>query len=167
MEATFAMWSERQYGWGPMQNGYLFAFVGIISAAIQGGIIGRLAKRFGERNLIVQGGLALAAGIALIPFSTELPVLIAAMVILAYGFSIINPSLNSLVSQNVGEDERGGMLGITRSASTMARVLGPTWAGYLFAIFGKDWPYFGGAIVMLIVVVLAIQLGRKNMQSAN
>ena len=167
MEATFAMWSERQYGWGPLQNGYLFAFVGIISAIIQGGIIGRLAKRFGERNLIIQGGLALAAGIALIPFSAELPVLIAAMVILAYGFSIINPSLNSLVSQNVGEDERGGMLGITRSASTMARVLGPTWAGYLFAIFGKDWPYFGGAIVMLIVVVIAIQLGRKNMQSAN
>lgn len=167
MEATFAMWSERQYGWGPLQNGYLFAFVGIISAAIQGGIIGRLAKRFGERNLIIQGGLALAIGIALIPFSAELPVLIAAMVILAYGFSIINPSLNSLVSQNVGEDERGGMLGITRSASTLARVLGPTWAGYLFAIFGKDWPYFGGAIVMLIVVILAIQLGRKNMQSAN
>jgi len=167
MEATFAMWSERQYGWGPEQNGYLFAFVGIISAAIQGGAIGRLAKRFGERSLVVQGGIALAIGLVLIPFSTELPMLIVAMVCLAFGFSIINPSLNSLISQNVGEDERGGMLGMTRSASTMARVLGPTWAGLLFSLFGKDWPYFGGAAVMLIVVLLAIQVNRRHIRSAN
>ncbi len=167
MEATFAMWSERQYGWGPEQNGYLFAFVGIISAVIQGGAIGRLAKRFGERSLVVQGGIALAIGLALIPFSTELPMLIASMICLAFGFSIINPSLNSLISQNVGEDERGGMLGMTRSASTMARVLGPTWAGLLFSLFGKDWPYFGGAAVMVIVVLLAIQISRRHIRSAN
>ena len=165
MEATFAMWSERQYGWGPEQNGYLFAFVGIISAAIQGGAMGRLAKKFGERKLIIQGGVSLAAGLALIPLSSELPMLIVAMVFLAFGFSIINPSLNSLISQNVGEDERGGMLGVTRSASTMARVLGPTWAGLLFAFLGRDWPYYGGAVVMVIVVVLAIQQSRKDMRS--
>jgi len=167
MEATFAMWSERQYGWGPEQNGYLFAFVGIISAIIQGGAMGRLAKKFGERKLIIQGGISLAAGLALIPFSAELPMLIVAMVFLAFGFSIINPSLNSLVSQNVGENERGGMLGVTRSASTLARVLGPTWAGFLFAMLGRDWPYYGGAAVMFIVVILAIQLGRRDMRSAN
>ena len=61
METTFAMWSRRQFGWGPEQNGYLFAFVGLISAAVQGGLVGRLAKRFGEHRLIVAGAAALAA----------------------------------------------------------------------------------------------------------
>ena len=62
MEATFAMWSRRQFGWGPEQNGYLFAGIGVLSAAIQGGLVGRLARRFGEGALIVQGAAALAIG---------------------------------------------------------------------------------------------------------
>lgn len=37
MEATFALWSRRHFGWGPEQNGYVFAFIGVISAVIQGG----------------------------------------------------------------------------------------------------------------------------------
>ncbi|MBT4464116.1 MAG: MFS transporter, partial [Rhodospirillaceae bacterium] len=53
METTFAMWSERKFHWGPQQNGYLFAYVGLLVALIQGGLVGRLVRRFGEANLIV------------------------------------------------------------------------------------------------------------------
>ncbi|MCW8835610.1 MAG: MFS transporter, partial [Rhodospirillales bacterium] len=161
MEATFAMWSNRQFGWGPAQNGYLFAFVGLLSALIQGGLISRLAKKFGESGLIVQGAAALSIGLLLIPLSGSLPMLVVAMVILAYGFSVITPSLNSLISKQAGEDERGGILGITRSASIMARVMGPTWAGYFFHILGKEWPYFGGALIMAVVVIMAIRERKK------
>ena len=156
LESTFAMLSRRQFGWGPEQNGYLFAFVGLLGAAVQGGMIGPLVKRFGEARLIIQGAAALAIGVLLIPFSTNLPMLIAAMVIAGYGFSVISPSLNSLISLQVGEDEQGGIMGVTRSASTMGRFIGPAWAGFLFGALGRDWPYFGGAIVMLGVVLLGL-----------
>ncbi len=162
MEATFAMWSERAYGWGPEQNGYLFAFVGIMSAAIQGGAIGRLVKRFGERQLIVQGTISLAIGLGMIPFSSTLPILLVSMVFLAYGFSITTPTLSSLISQHAGEENQGAMMGLSRSASTMARVLGPTWAGFLFAMLGKDWPFLGGAIIMVIVVIAAGKLLKQG-----
>ena len=155
LESTFAMWSRRSFGWGPEQNGYLFALVGITSAVIQGGFVGRLAKRFGEKALVLQGAIALAVGVFLIPFADNLPVLLIAMMIAGYGFSIITPSLNSLVSLQASEDEQGGILGVTRSASTLARVAGPAWAGMLFSVLGRDWPYFGGAVVMIIVIVLA------------
>ena len=157
LEATFAMWSRRQFGWGPEQNGYLFAFVGLLSAAIQGGLVGRLARRFGEARLIIQGAGALAVGVLLIPFSNHIAVLIIAMAIAGYGFSIISPSLNSLISLQVGEDEQGDIMGVTRSASTMARFTGPAWAGFLFGVLGMDWPYFGGVLVMLIVVALGFK----------
>ena len=81
LESTFAMWSRRQFGWGPLQNGYLFAYVGVLSAFIQGGLVGRLARRFGEATLIIQGAIALAVGIFLIPFSNSLFVLLIAMTI--------------------------------------------------------------------------------------
>jgi len=155
LESTFAMWSRRSFGWGPEQNGYLFAMIGVTSALIQGGLVGRMAKRFGEKALVLQGAVALAIGVLLIPYAVNLPLLLVAMMISGYGFSIINPSLNTLVSLQASEDEQGSALGVTRSASTLARVAGPAWAGMLFSALGKDWPYFGGAFFMVVVVVLA------------
>ena len=161
LEATFAMWSRRQFGWGPEQNGYLFAFVGLLSALIQGGLIGRLTKKFGEAQLIIQGALALSIGIAMIPFSSNIVILIIAMSIAGYGFSITSPALNSLISMQAGEEEMGEIMGVTRSASTMARFIGPAWAGLLFGSFGINWPYFGGALIMLIVLALGVKNLKK------
>ena len=154
MESTFAMWSERTYGWGPQQNGYVFALTGVLSATIQGGLIGRLTRRFGESRLIIQGALFLALGVGLIPFSTTLPVLALAMASIGYGFSVIMPSLNSLVTLNAGEEDIGGVIGVSRSATTLARVAGPSCAGFLFFALGKDWPYYTGVIVMLAFAYL-------------
>jgi len=162
METTFAMWSRRQFGWGPEQNGYLFAFIGIIAAIIQGGAIGRLTKRFGEANLIIQGALALALGMILIPFSHSLNLLLLAMVAVAYGFSVINPALNSLISLRTDATGQGQMMGVARSATTMARVIGPAWAGVLFAQLGKEWPYYAGTLVMLVVAALALRSLKDN-----
>jgi len=149
------MWSRRQFEWGPEQNGYLFAFIGVVAAILQGGVVGKLANRFGEANLIVQGAIALALGMALIPFCTTVPELVGAMVIVAYGFSVINPSLNSLISLMTESTAQGTVMGAARSATTMARVIGPMWAGLLFAGLSKDWPYWAGAVVMIFVAVLA------------
>ena len=157
LEATFAMWSKRQFGWGPEQNGYIFAFVGILGAIVQGGMIGRLNKRFGEARLIIQGAAALALGIAMIPFSQNLPVLLIAMAIAGYGFSVISPALNSLISLQVSEEDQGSTMGVTRSATTLARVAGPAVAGMLFGFLGRDWPYYFGALVMIVVMVLALR----------
>jgi len=155
LEATFAMWTKRQFGWGPEQNGYVFAYVGILGALVQGGLIGRLNKRFGEARLIVQGAAALALGIALIPFSANLATLLVAMTIAGYGFSIISPALNSLISLQVDEENQGGIMGVTRSATTMGRVAGPALAGALFGFLGMDWPYIIGATLMAVVMILA------------
>jgi len=133
----------------------LFALVGILGALVQGGLVGRLAKRFGEARLIVQGAGALCLGVALIPFADNLVLLLVAMIIAAYGFSIISPALNSLISLQVGDDVQGSIMGITRSATTLARVAGPAFAGGIFAMLGKDWPYYAGALVMATVTVMA------------
>ena len=155
MESTFAMWSERTHGWGPAQNGYLFAFVGILIAGIQGGLIGPLTRNFGEAHMVVLGAIALTLGLGLIPFSHQIAVLFVAMAILAIGFSIMTPTLNSLISLQAAAEEQGAIMGAARSATTLARVLGPLFAGLVFWVFGKDWPYWTGAVVMVFVAILA------------
>lgn len=158
IETTFAMWSRRRFGWGPEQNGYLFAFVGLISATVQGGLVGRLAKHFGEHRLVVAGAATLAIGILAVPLAASVPLLGIAMLAVALGFGLMTPSLNSLVSLSVDASVQGGTMGVTRSATTLARVLGPGWAGLLFEYVGKDWPFFAGAVIMACVIMVALTL---------
>jgi DHA1 family tetracycline resistance protein-like MFS transporter len=155
LEAVFALWTERTYGWGVMQNGYVFAFLGVISAALQGGLIGRLSRRFGDAALVRQGFLTLALGLAAIPFATNLPLLLIALVVATYGFSVSTPALNSLLTITAPTTATGGVIGIGRSASTLARAAGPAFAGSIFTLFGKDWPFFTGAVILVVVLVLS------------
>ncbi len=159
LEAVFALWTERTYGWGVMQNGYVFAVLGVISALLQGGLIGRLAKRFGDEGLVRQGFLTLAIGLAAIPFATNLPLLLIALIIATYGFSVCTPALNSLLTIAAPATSTGGVIGVGRSASTLARAAGPAFAGYVFTLFGKDWPFFAGAIILVLVLILSSSLG--------
>jgi DHA1 family tetracycline resistance protein-like MFS transporter len=154
METTFAMWSWRLFGWGPAQNGYLFAGVGLVGAIIQGGMMGRLARRHGEARLVTVGAATLAAGLASLPLAGSVPAVAIAMTVTAIGFSIMNPALTSLVSLQAGAEDQGTVMGVSRSSSTLARVAGPAWAGAMFAYLGPDWPYYGGALVMAVVVAL-------------
>ena len=162
LESTFALWTERVYGWGPKQNGYIFAFVGVIIALIQGSLIGPMTRKFGERTMIVQGFAAFAIGLAALPFAHSLPALLAVMVIVSYGFGISNPALNTLLSFRAGRNMQGGALGVGRSAMTLSRVLGPPWAGFIFVALGRDWPFLVGAATMFAVAILAWRLPRKE-----
>src|SRR5262249_1341076 len=83
MESTFAMWAMRQFGWGPAQIGYVFTYVGLLSAAMQGALIGLLTRRFGEERLLLSGLGLIALGLLTLPFAGTLPPLLVAVTGLA------------------------------------------------------------------------------------
>lgn len=155
LEAIFAIWSLRQFDWGPQQIGYLFAFIGVIAAIIQGGFIGKLTARFGTERLIVAGSLGLTIGLALTPLVRTETELIVAMAIASLGFSVLSPTLNTAISIRGEADVQGGLFGVTRSATTLSRVFGPILAGAAFAVFGHNSPYFFGAAAMILVTGLS------------
>ena len=65
METTFALWAMAQFGWGPRPVTYIFAFVGVLGAVVQGGLIGRLVKRFGEERVLIAGTSLIVGGLIL------------------------------------------------------------------------------------------------------
>ena len=158
METTFALWANSAYGWGPRAVGYNFLYVGLVLVAVQGGLIGRLSKRFGEARLIIAGSAMIALGLVGLPFAVELWRLLLVNTLLALGMGMLSPSITSLISQQASIDERGGILGVSQSASSLSRILGPGVAGPLFQGFGRDAPYYAGAAVMALVVALATRL---------
>jgi DHA1 family tetracycline resistance protein-like MFS transporter len=160
MESTFALWALQQFGWGPRQVGYVFAFVGVLSALLQGGLIGRLAKRFGEERLVLAGLALLGLGLLLMPFARALDWLGLALSALAIGLGLTQPCLTALVSRRAASEEQGEVLGVTQSAGSLSRVLGPMAAGWFFASFGRASPFWWEAALIAAALYLALPLLR-------
>ena len=160
MQSVFAIWAMPQFGWGPRQVGYVFAYVGLISAILQGGMIGRLTRRFGEQRLLLCGLALIAAGLLALPFAHDMATLGPALTGLALGMGLMQPSLNSLISRQAAEREQGEVMGVSQSVGSLSRVLGPFAAGFSFAALGRDSPYFFGVLLVVIPLLLAFKLPR-------
>ncbi|MDE2228060.1 MAG: MFS transporter [Alphaproteobacteria bacterium] len=161
METTFALWAHDGFGWGPLQVGLIFFYVGILLSALQGGAIGRLAKTVGETNLVVAGGAILAVGLLGITVANTLWVVLVASALLAVGIGMLSPATSSLISKEAAENERGGVLGLSQSAQSLARIVGPAIAGAVYGGLGRNAPYYLGALLMAGVAALAIRLPRQ------
>jgi MFS transporter, DHA1 family, tetracycline resistance protein len=160
MESTFALWAMRQFHWGPEQVGYVFAYVGVLSAILQGGLIGRLAQRFGEDRLLLCGLVLIGTGLLVLPFARGLPILGISLSGIALGMGLTQPSLNSLISRRAGREEQGEVLGVSQSVGSLSRVIGPVLAGILFADLGRDSPFVSGAVLVAIAFLVALSLFR-------
>jgi len=134
MTASFSLFMMFRLGYDAWHSGWIFAFVGVVSAIIQGGLIGRLVKRFGEPALVIAGGFLFSISLFTSPFVTPATGLFGILSIGAL-FSIGNalsaPSLSSLASKSASAAEQGSVLGVTQSVASVARAVGPTIAGVL------------------------------------
>ncbi len=135
MTTSFAIFTMNRFGYDAAQNGYLFAYIGILAVIIQGGIFGRLAEKFGETPLVVAGSFFLAASLVAVPYvgpqSGGLAGLLIGMAFFAVGNSIAAPALSSLASKTASEHEQGKALGVMQSGGSLARAVGPLIAGIL------------------------------------
>jgi MFS family permease len=162
METTFAMWAERQFRWGPVQVGGVLAYVGVLSALVQGGLIGRLARRFGEERLLLAGLASICVGLVATPISRSLAELLAGTAFLALGMGLTQPSISSLLSRAAGGERQGETMGVAQSAGSFARIVGPAFAGVLFGAFGRQAPFWSGALVVAVALLLAWRLERRE-----
>jgi DHA1 family tetracycline resistance protein-like MFS transporter len=160
MESMLALWSKAMLGLGPRDVGLLLAFAGICMVIVQGRLIGPLASRFGEARLILSGIVILIAGMLAIPGMDSVYMMMLPMALLAIGQSVSNPSIQSLVSRVAPPDWKGGIMGAAQGAASIGRITGPLWAGLLYEQGGPNWPFFGGAIMLVPVFVIALFAAR-------
>lgn len=163
LEVTLALWANEKLAFGPRDIGLLLTYVGVIGVIVQGGLIGPLTKRFAEKSLVITAVVSQGAGYALLVVAADVPVLVAAMTFLAIGSGLHNPVLSSLVSKEAGETERGSVLGVFQGASSLGRVIGPLYAGAVFAAYGPTAPFAIAAACMVPTLVMVLMLpGRRK-----
>ncbi len=160
-QTTLALWLERQFSWGPQQIGYIIMFCGVLGTIIQGGMLGILNKKFGEVNLLVSGISCLGVGLFLIPFSPTLILFLVAMSCVIIGECLCKTAIRSLLSQLAKAHDTGKILGIAQSAASLGLIVGPALAGLSFVVMGKDFPFFNGAILILMATILCLSIIKK------
>ncbi len=158
----FALFAERRFvgagglPYGPKQVGYLYAYSGLLGVFIQGGLLGRLVRRFGERKLAAAGFLSAAAGLAALAKITTLGPLVAAFTAIAFGTGVLRPSLTSLVTRAADRREQGVVLGLTQSLNSGAQIVFPLISGWLIERGALSaWALAAGAVSALGLALLA------------
>ena len=134
MTAVFSLFMMFRLGYDPWHSGWIFAFVGVISAIVQGGLIGRLVKRFGEPLLVIVGGLLFSVSLFASPFvapAIGLLGILSVGALSSIGNALSAPSLSSLASKSASAGEQGSVLGVMQSVASLARAVGPSVAAIL------------------------------------
>jgi MFS transporter, DHA1 family, tetracycline resistance protein len=157
MEPLVTLHGANFFHFKPQDLGKIFGFMGVVVALVQGGVIGRMTRAFGEARTAMIGGMCLATGLAIVPQIGRVPFLYAAALLIALGQGFCYPSLTATVTKVVPKANVGSMLGISSALGSLARVLGPMFGGSLYDHL-HVWAFWGEAAVASFVIVLTMLL---------
>jgi len=143
-----------------------YAFIGFTLTIDQGFLVRRLAPIVGEVALILAGGITTMLGFALLVGASragELWLLMVASAIEVTGFALMTPSLQSLISRRSDPAKQGGILGVSQSTSSLARVVGPLIAVPLFFESpAQALPYWAALGIMAIATAIFVVFARHG-----
>jgi len=152
LEATFAYFAAEKADLGTTELGYIFMIMGLGSAIVQGGMVGKLIKRFGE-GLVIQIGIFVSAvGFLLILFTESFTTAAIFLTIFGLGNGVIRPAVSSILTKR-SRTGHGGVTGMISSFDSLGRIIGPPLGGWLFSI-SIGLPYISGIMLSIIAFVL-------------
>lgn len=162
-QGNFALWTEKTFNYGPSENGWLFAYIGILAVFVQLKVLPFLAKKFDEKTILYISLFFMFIGLSLIPLIPSPNFLYVSLFFLPFGYGLSNPTIQALASKNVPKEEYGGTLGFLQSAGSLGRIIGPIIGGVIFQSFGKDNAfYFAGFIILVILIYSKLVLKARS-----
>lgn len=158
IEFTLTFLTKERFDFAPKQMAWMFVFVGLIIALVQGGIVRRVAPRFGERKVAQIGLLLTSPGFLLIGIAQSVGMLYGGLAFMAFGSALVMPCLSALVSRYTPPAEQGFALGSFRAMGSLARATGPIIGAVIYWKFASAAPYYAGAAFLVVPIVLALKL---------
>lgn len=166
--STWVLYTEGVLGWTPLQNGLALAVFGLMTAIVQGGLIGVSVRWLGERRAILLGLTMALIEMIVLAFAKTSLLLYISLVAGALG-GLAGPTLQGLISRQVSESEQGKVQGALTAVNSLVGVVGPLLATWVYAYFngggaGIKLPgaaFLMGAFFSLIGIGLAWNALRK------
>lgn len=155
LPSVFVFYAGYRFGWGAREVGLALALVGLCAVIIQGGIVGVMVRRLGERRTLILGSLCGAAGFLFYGYaSSEIAFILAIPVMALWGVS--SPPAQSIMTRLVSAREQGQLQGACASLTAIASLIGPSLFTQTFAHFisGEEAARIPGAPFYLSAILL-------------
>jgi DHA1 family tetracycline resistance protein-like MFS transporter len=170
--ALYTIWvlyGQFRFGWGPTESGWSLFAVGVVSAVVQGGLLGRLLRVFNAQRLAMLGLASSTTAFSLWGLATQEWMMYAIIFANLLG-ATVTAALQGLVSGAADEKNQGRTMGAVSSLNSLAAVVAPVFAAPLLAsvshLPAQDWrlglPMFFCAALQGAALLLAVLHFRRR-----
>ncbi|MCE2915007.1 MAG: TCR/Tet family MFS transporter [Rubrivivax sp.] len=158
----WVLYNTYRFGWGPAENGASLFAVGIVSALVQGVLLGRLLQRFTRERLVLWGLVSSGTAYLLWGLATAGWMMYAVIFANILG-GVVAASLQGIVSSAADARTQGQTMGAVSGLNSLTAVVGPMLAAPLMGMVSHlprdDWrvgtPYFFGATLLALAWLMA------------
>ncbi len=169
VEASFVLVLRDYLGFGAVQTGWLFTYIGVCIIIVQAVLIKSIVARLGEVGTTFLGTSLLALGQVItilvvmgLFIGDDYPLVqtMLATTAICFGFALSTPAITAAVSKIAGASSRGGSLGTIQGFGSLGQVVGLVVAGPLYDLGGSQYPFGFGAVVTICLVAIVTRLAR-------
>lgn len=173
LQNLWVLFCDFKFGWGPKENGLSLFVVGLASATVQGGLLGRMIKRFGTQRLVVLGLMSSTMCYLLWGLAPQGWMMYVIIGFNLFGFGT-NSALQSQVSAAADAHSQGETLGAASSLNSMMAVLAPVISAYVLGLVSHyprgDWrigaPFYLCSALVATACWLAVQHNQRAARDA-
>ena len=158
----WVLYTTFKFGWGPTENGWSLAVVGMVSVLVQGLLLGRLLKRFSPQRLALIGLVSSTLAYFFYGVATEGWMMYAVVICNLLGFTVA-AAMQSIISGAADASRQGQTLGAVSSLNSLAAVVAPLVGAPLLGMVSNmpkgDWrigaPFYFCAVLQAAALYLA------------
>jgi DHA1 family multidrug resistance protein-like MFS transporter len=153
-EAVFGLYALEKFDYGPEKVGIILMVVALVSTVGKASLTGPTTRRWGEERVIRASLIAGSVGFATLILADTFVTILLATAFFILSKTLLRPAALALISKRATEGQ-GAVMGLSNSFSSLGRIAGPIWAGFVFD-WHVDLPYLSGAVFMFIGFVLSL-----------
>jgi DHA1 family tetracycline resistance protein-like MFS transporter len=165
----WVLYTTFKFGWGPLENGWSLAAVGVVSVIVQGFLLGRLLRWFSPRRLAVLGLISSTLAYLLWGAATQGWMMFAVIFVNLLG-STVAAAIQSIISSAADPRSQGQALGAVGGLNSLTAVIAPAIGAPLLTMVSHlpagDWrigtPFFFCAVLQAAALVLAVVHFRRQ-----
>ncbi|MCU0977033.1 MAG: MFS transporter [Steroidobacteraceae bacterium] len=154
LQSIVPVWGAAVLGLTPRDVGFVFFAMGVVGVTVQGGLVGPLVRRLGEKKVLYLSALAHAIGFVTLALASDRAALLVGALAFSAGHATFNTTASSLVSLEAEPRGKGAALGAMQSASAAGRIVGPASSGAIYSGVSATAPFIAAALLLLPVVWL-------------
>lgn len=165
----WVLYTTFKFGWGPRENGWSLAAVGIVSAIVQGVLLGGILKRISVRRLAVWGLISSTLAYALWGAATRSWMMYAIIFVNLLG-ATLSSTIQSIISSAADAQNQGKTLGAVGGINSLMAVIAPAIGAPLLTMVSHlpkgDWrigaPFYFCALLQGAALILTIMHFRRE-----